>query len=77
MPGSAFLERRHLVMNSSLHVELKGLTVEHYLKMAATYEKAADDEKISREGRIMFAQKANWLRILARLTENSEAGAAP
>ena len=76
--GSAFLRRRHLVTDSSLHVEQapsKRLPVEDYLKMAAPYEKAADDESMSREGRIMFARKANWLRILARLTGSSEPGA--
>jgi hypothetical protein len=53
------------------------LSAEHYSERAAFYEKAAEDARVSREGRMLFARKANWLRILARLTAkgNSEAGA--
>src|SRR5919106_6657031 len=43
------------------------LSAEEYSEMAAFYEKAADDAKISRGGRMMFARRANWLRMLARL----------
>jgi len=53
------------------------LSAEDYSERAAFYEKAAEDARVSREGRMLFARKANWLRILARLTAkgNSEAGA--
>lgn len=43
------------------------LTAEEYSERAAFHEKAADDESVSREGRILFARKANWFRILARI----------
>jgi hypothetical protein len=33
----------------------------------AFYEKVADDENAVPELRVLFARKANWLRILARL----------
>jgi hypothetical protein len=43
------------------------LSAEEYSKRAAFYEKMADDERASRELRIVLARKANWLHILARL----------
>jgi hypothetical protein len=49
------------------------LSAEAYFKRAAFYEKAADDQSVSREGRILFAHKANWLRILARLAAQQKA----
>jgi len=39
---------------------------------AAFYEKVADDESAARELRMLFARKANWLRILARLEAKKE-----
>jgi hypothetical protein len=39
---------------------------------AAFYEKEADDESAARELRMLFARKANWLRILARLEAKKE-----
>jgi hypothetical protein len=35
--------------------------------MAAFYDKVADDESAPPELRRLFARKANWLRILARV----------
>jgi hypothetical protein len=52
------------------------LTAEEYSKKAAFHEKAADNQSVSREGRILFARKANWLRILARIAAETR-GRAP
>ena len=45
------------------------LSVEDYSMRAAFYAKAADDEVAPRELRMVFARKANWFHILARLEE--------
>jgi hypothetical protein len=43
------------------------LSADEYSKRAIFYEELADDERASRELRMVFARKANWLHILARL----------
>lgn len=45
------------------------LSAEDYSMRAAFYAKAADDEVAPRELRLVFARKANWFHILARLEE--------
>jgi len=35
--------------------------------MLAFYERSADDESTAPEQRLLFARKANWLRIISRL----------
>jgi hypothetical protein len=47
-------------------------SAEEWSKRAAFYEKMVDDESASRELRILFARKANWLRILARMEGKKE-----
>lgn len=48
------------------------LSADEYSKRATFYAKAADGESTSRTLRMVFARKANWLRILARLEGNNE-----
>jgi hypothetical protein len=52
------------------------LTPEEYSKKAAFYEKVTEDASASREQRTLFAKKANWLRILARIAEKQEEAAS-
>lgn len=48
------------------------LSAEDYSMRAAFYAKAADDEVAPRELRLVFARKANWFHILARLEEKKK-----
>jgi hypothetical protein len=48
------------------------LSAEDYSMRAAFYAKAADDEVAPRELRLVFARKANWFHILARLEEKEK-----
>ena len=46
-----------------------GPSASDHSKMAAFYERVADDERASRQARQIFVRKVNWLHILARLEE--------
>jgi hypothetical protein len=50
-------------------------SAEEYSKKAAFYDEAAADERAPRELRMVFARKANWLHILARLEAKGEQSA--
>jgi hypothetical protein len=43
------------------------LSAKEWSTKVAFYEKAADDETAAPQLRMLFARKANWFRILARL----------
>jgi hypothetical protein len=50
------------------------LSNDEYATRAAFYDKAADDDSAPRELRMVFARKANWLHIVARLEAQAESG---
>jgi hypothetical protein len=50
------------------------LSNDEYALRAAFYDKAADNESAPRELRMVFARKANWLHIIARLEAQTESG---
>jgi hypothetical protein len=45
---------------------------EQYSEKVASYDKMAADEAASHEQRVLFAKKANWFRVLARLAAQKE-----
>jgi hypothetical protein len=48
------------------------MLAKQYSDQAAAYEKMADNARASQEQRMLFAKKANWFRILARLATDNE-----
>ena len=50
------------------------LSNDEYALRAAFYDKAANNESAPRELRMVFARKANWLHIIARLEAQTESG---
>jgi hypothetical protein len=48
------------------------LTAEQHAQLASAYDKAAGDCLIPPEQQTAFARKANWYRVLARLSEKNE-----
>lgn len=48
------------------------MLAKQYSDKAASYEKMAEDESASQDQRMLFAKKANWFRILARLATDKE-----
>jgi hypothetical protein len=49
------------------------LTAEQHTRIAAAYEAATADERVSPEDRAEFARKATWFRILASVAAKKEA----
>jgi hypothetical protein len=48
------------------------LTAEQHAQLASAYDKAAGDCLIPPEQQTAFARKANWYRVLVRLSEKNE-----
>ena len=48
------------------------LTAEQHAQLALAYDKMAGDCLIPPERQTAFARKANWYRVLARLSEKNE-----
>ena len=47
------------------------LTAEQHAQLATAYEKAATDWLVSPRQQAVFARKAHWFRLLARLAEKN------
>ena len=65
------------VLIALVHGLAMALTAEQHAQLASTYDKAAGDGLISPEQQAAFARKANWYRVLARLSEKNESATDP
>jgi len=52
-----------------------GLTSAQHSRIAAAYERAAEDETLPPQPRAAFAEKARWFRMLAQIGAAKEAAA--
>jgi len=60
------------ILIALVHGLAMALTAEQHAQLASAYDKAAEDCLIPPEQQTAFARKANWYRVLARLSEKNE-----
>jgi hypothetical protein len=60
------------VLIALVHGLAMALTAEQHAQLASAYDEAAGDYLIPPEQQTAFARKANWYRVLARLSERNE-----